>query len=119
MPATKKEVYDPISGGRDPNRTYQLGGGRASGGPVYPGYAYQVGEHGPETLYMGAGSGYVQPYASHYTLPAQSVGGNSQLTVTVRTERGEVLGIVRSEFRNSSNGRYVARLLGDYAGSTG
>lgn len=33
--------------------------GRASGGPVNPGGRYMVGEHGPEILQMGTGSGHI------------------------------------------------------------
>jgi hypothetical protein len=36
---------------------------RASGGPVYPGETYTVGEHGPETLVMGGVGGYVDAHA--------------------------------------------------------
>jgi hypothetical protein len=43
---------------------------RASGGPVVPGRAYTIGEHGPETLLMGRSGGYVLP----------SGGGGSQET---------------------------------------
>lgn len=39
----------------------RLTGGRASGGPVFPGGVYTVGEDGPETLVMGAGGGFVVP----------------------------------------------------------
>jgi hypothetical protein len=37
------------------------GGGRAAGGPVWPGGSYTVGENGPERLTMGRGGGYVTP----------------------------------------------------------
>jgi hypothetical protein len=37
---------------------------RASGGPVLPGHAYTVGEHGPERLLMGQAGGVVLPHGS-------------------------------------------------------
>lgn len=38
-----------------------IGPGKASGGPVSAGMTYTVGEHGPETLVMGGGSGTIVP----------------------------------------------------------
>lgn len=49
-------------------------GGRAAGGPVWPGGTYTVGEHGPERLTMGYGGGYVTPM------------GGRGVVVNVRTE---------------------------------
>lgn len=86
-------------------------GGRAGGGPVWPGGIYTVGENGPETLRMGTRGGYVVPtYAQ-----AAPAGGNTQLTITVRTERGEVLGIVQTAIAQQVTGKFMATRMGAYA----
>jgi hypothetical protein len=41
---------------------------RATGGPVYPGTAYTVGEQGPETLVMGSQGGYISPGGAGNTI---------------------------------------------------
>jgi hypothetical protein len=45
---------------------------RASGGPVMAGQTYTVGEHGPETLVMGGGSGTVLPNGGGFTIQGVS-----------------------------------------------
>jgi hypothetical protein len=48
---------------------FSFGGGRARGGPVYPGQTYLVGEEGPELLQMGNRGGSV--------IPNDAMGGGS------------------------------------------
>lgn len=64
------------------------GGGRASGGPVYPGQTYMVGENGPEVLQMGANGGYVYNNGQTRALMSGASGGaqrDSQPIVVIRT----------------------------------
>jgi hypothetical protein len=49
-----------------------FGGGKASGGPVYPGSTYLVGEKGPELLHMGTAG---------MVTPNDKIGGNVQVTI--------------------------------------
>lgn len=60
--------------------------GRASGGPVYPGQTYRVGERGEETLVMGRTGGYVIPHAS-----GGSSGGSGSPVVVQLNVDGRVL----------------------------
>ena len=63
---------------------------RATGGPVYPGQTYLVGENGPELLTMGNNSGYVHPN-----------GAGGALTVNVFNNNGSS---VKTQSRQGANG---------------
>lgn len=61
--------------------------GRASGGPVYAGQSYTVGEDGPETLIMGtSGAGYVVPNGGSATGGGPSTGSGVQLMGVTQAE---------------------------------
>jgi hypothetical protein len=57
--------------------TSPFGGGLQSGGPALPNRVYTVGEHGSETLVMGAAGGYVIPHG------AGSSSGPTSVTINI------------------------------------
>ncbi|MBX3380106.1 MAG: hypothetical protein KF805_08415 [Phycisphaeraceae bacterium] len=59
--------------------------GRASGGPVYSGQEYLVGENGPELLRMGPQSGYVMPNVPDFN---RSTSGAGDIHVTINMPPG-------------------------------
>ena len=76
---TARQISDAAlqrNDGRKPTRKK-----RAAGGPVMAGEMYTVGERGPETLVMGAQSGFVLPYSSN-------AGGAGNVTVNVTAPQG-------------------------------
>ena len=75
--------------------------GRATGGPVWPGETYRVGESGEETLVMNAGGGgYVIPHASSSGSSGGGWGGTNVIRLVVS---GKVLAEVveREQFYRS------------------
>ena len=65
------------------------GGGRAVGGPVWPGATFDVGEHGPEKLTMFAGGGgFVTPNSG---TPASAGGGSGGAGTIVFDFRGSTM----------------------------
>ena len=76
---TAKQISDAAlhrNDGRKPTRKK-----RAAGGPVMAGEMYTVGERGPETLVMGAQSGFVLPYGSN-------AGGAGNMMINVTAPQG-------------------------------
>jgi hypothetical protein len=69
-------------------------GGRASGGPVYPGQTYLVGEEGPELLRMGSRTGNV--------IPNDALGGGGSFEQTVHIHNATGSGVSTS---TSQDGR--------------
>lgn len=61
---------------------------RAAGGPVNPGGAYLVGEHGPELLFMGRQGGQIVPNASG------SSSGGSPVTLSIALDGREIARVV-------------------------
>lgn len=55
--------------------------GRASGGDVYPGQVYRVGEHGPELLQMGSTGGHVYNAAETAAMMGGSAGGTISVSM--------------------------------------
>lgn len=68
----------PSSGGWESNSFNGIDGARASGGPVWSGGTFLVGENGPELLSMGSSSGFVTP--NH------ALGGGTSSPSSVRVE---------------------------------
>lgn len=75
---THFQVYFSSQGAISTSGDYYIP--RASGGPVMPGYAYTVGEYGPEKLYMGRNGGYIVPDRSG---PSASPATTYQQPITV------------------------------------
>lgn len=60
---------------------------RATGGPVYPGQTYLVGEKGPELLTMGSNSGYVHPNGAGGGVTVNVINNNGS-SVKTRSRQG-------------------------------
>jgi len=92
--------------------------GKASGGSVFAGQSYLVGEKGPEVLHMGASNGYITPNSN--------IGGNTRVIVnnysntpaTVSEKQGsdgvrELLIVIANDVENGGIiGRSIQRRLG-------
>lgn len=69
-------------------------GGRAEGGPVFPGQTYRVGEQGEETLVMGRTGGYVIPHASG---GGSSSGGGAPVVLQLNLDGRTIAQVVDRE----------------------
>jgi hypothetical protein len=81
-----------------------FGGGRASGGPVFGGRSYLVGERGPEMLHINGGSGYVQPN------PGGS--GSGHTFVNVKIGERELRDIISHEVNKVSQSVAMSSRMG-------
>ncbi|MGH3573605.1 MAG: hypothetical protein ACRDS0_34990 [Pseudonocardiaceae bacterium] len=77
-----------------------FGGGRASGGPVFGGQSYLVGENGPEMLHMG-GNGFVAPN-----------GGGGHTFVNVKIGETELRGMISHEVAKVGQNVALASRMG-------
>jgi hypothetical protein len=77
------------------------GGGKAKGGPVYPGMSYTVGENGPETFY---------PIAAGTIVPNKEGGGTTIYQIDARGADPSVEFRIRRAIAESEN-RAVARAV--------
>lgn len=93
-------------------------GTRASGGSVYAGQSYIVGEKGPEVLHMGASSGYITPNSGIGGSTRVIVNNYSNTPATVSEKQGsdgvrEILVVIANDIENGGVvGRSIQRRLG-------
>ena len=91
-------------------------GARASGGPVFPGNTYLVGERGPEFLTMGA-AGYVTPNAGgpsiNQTINIDARGADASIVPRLRAEMVAIARASNAELLDSiQRGGSAARIVG-------
>lgn len=88
------DVPPPSSSGtyRDDSGNVVGGGGRATGGPVWPGASFTVGERGRERLTLGkSGHGYVTPLGGRSQPPVVVYILNRQPHISAREDRKSVV----------------------------
>lgn len=76
--------------------SFSFGGGKAVGGPVFPGREYIVGENGPERVRFGA--------AGHVTPNSELMGGNTYVIDARGADQGAVLRIEAALLRLAGPG---------------
>jgi len=81
-------------------------GGRAAGGPVYPGQTYLVGERGPELLSMGSNSGHITPN--------NAIGGGSNVTININAVDAKSVNQLFTERKG-----LLSSIIGSEAGRNG
>lgn len=108
---------DPTLGGKvGASVSVSASGARATGGPVFPGGTYLVGERGPELLTMGA-AGYVTPNAGgpsitqHFNIDAR--GADASMVPRLRAEMVAIARASNAELLDSiQRGGSAARIVG-------
>ena len=108
---------DPTLGGKvGGSISVSAAGARASGGPVFPGNTYLVGERGPEFLTMGA-AGYVTPNAGgpsiNQTINIDARGADASIVPRLRAEMVAIARASNAELLDSiQRGGSAARIVG-------